>query len=145
MSDTADAEKIPLNKSILNYLNLKLLRVSLAYFTRNKETDFSGSDPFGTCWFEMKAKKKKKDWNEINTGDWSEKGVCRVDQGWRHKYECGPHRDNRWKWDYMKSLRPGIKRFKNSACGYILQAREVSVRKTEETIRNIWGKYQASS
>ena len=45
----------------------------------------------------------------------------------------------------MKSLRPGIKRFKNSACGYILQAREVSVRKTEETIRNIQRKYQASS
>ena len=124
MSDTVDAEKIPpwINQS-------KLLRVPLAYFTKNKETYFSGSDPFGTCWFEMKAKKKKKkkkNWNEINSGDRSEKGVRRVDQDWRYKYECGPHRDNRWKWEYMKSLRPGIKRFKNSACGYILQAREVS-------------------
>ena len=45
----------------------------------------------------------------------------------------------------MKSLRPGTKRSKNPACGYILQAREVSVRKTEETIRNIQRKYQASS
>ena len=45
----------------------------------------------------------------------------------------------------MKSLRLGTKRSKNSAGGCILQAREVSVRKTEETIRNIQRKYQASS